>query len=426
MIRHIMAEPLLLTVAGAAGGFLLAFAAAPLSVRWLPPIRDFTNRQLPLTIDLQPDLRVLTVSVVVALATALLFGLGPAFALARTDVQSVLRRGSASARSSRRQVLVMVQIASCTILLGATALLLRTFEQLVRTRPSFDPDRVVSFTIDPSLAVYTPEQEQALLRQLTARVQTLPGVTAVGYASCGIMRGRGLGATVAPAGQNARDDFLNVSLNSVSPAYFQTLGVALLAGRTITDADGRSAKPQRVVVNEAFAKRFFPNVAPVGQRFGVSRGGGVVQPEYEIVGVVSDAKYRSLREPITPTFYTSFSDSSFVLDVRMAKTPESISAPVRRIVADLDSSLPVIEVETLSEEVQASTAGERLAAARTECFGALGAILAAVGLYALLAYFVAQKRREIGIRMALGATRTDVGLLIGRESFRLRPASRSL
>ena len=175
-----------------------------------------------------------------------------------------------------------------------------------------------------------------------------------------------------------------------------------------------------VVVNQAFAQRFFPNTQPVGKLFGRGVAGEVASEMYEIIGVVSDAKYRSLRAPVVPTFYTCETDfDQFVLNVRTRTRPEAIIEPVRKTLASLDPGLPFLEVHTMAEEVDISMAGERITAALASLFGGIAALLVGVGIYGLLAYVVTQRRREIGIRMALGAERSGVLKLVVGQGFKL-------
>jgi predicted lysophospholipase L1 biosynthesis ABC-type transport system permease subunit len=187
----------------------------------------------------------------------------------------------------------------------------------------------------------------------------------------------------------------------------------VVEGRGFREADA-GAKPARVIVNQAFARQFFPGIEPIGRRVWNGRGS-----TWEIVGVVNDAKYRSLREPMTPILYSLGSDDVFVLCVRTRTPPDSIIQTVRRELAALDPALPFIEIHTLAEEVDASAASERLTAALASLFGLLAALLVALGIYGLLAYAVAQRRREIGIRMAIGARPADIARIVGRHSLAL-------
>ena len=224
--------------------------------------------------------------------------------------------------------------------------------------------------------------------------------------------------TVAPVGQQpSTADFLNTNLHDVSPEYFATMGIRLVAGRDFTRADDPMAQPRQVVVNQAFVRRFFPNIDPLGQRFGAGPPQRVVERIFAVIGVVSDAKYRSMREPMMPTVYqVAYEFDSVVLHVRTRGRPESIIQSVRQALTALDPAVPFIEISTLAEEVDASTAGERLTAALASIFGTIAALLTAVGLYGLLAYVVGQRQREIGIRMALGAQTVDIGVLVGRQA----------
>jgi ABC-type antimicrobial peptide transport system permease subunit len=192
-------------------------------------------------------------------------------------------------------------------------------------------------------------------------------------------------------------------------------GRDFIASDTITP---KSTQPEMAVINQTFSQQFFPNTDPVGKQFGFAAGMlGVADGRFEIVGVVSDAKYRSLREPIKPMFYTLQADADqFVLYVRTRMRPESIIEPVRKVLASLDPSIPFLEVHTLAEEVDNTTAGDRLTAALSSLFGFIAALLAGAGIYGLLAYVVTERRREIGIRMALGAQPAQIGELIARQT----------
>jgi hypothetical protein len=240
-----------------------------------------------------------------------------------------------------------------------------------------------------------------------SRVRELPGVASVATASRGLLRESGFKSSVAPAGHRLTSaDQFSTSVNNVSSDYFDAVGMKIRLGRGFRAQDESPSKPAKAVVNEAFVRRFFPGTDPIGRRFG--RGVDVAGEDFEIVGVVADAKYRSLREPIVPTFFTLHESDGFVLFVRAYQAPESLISPVHRILAELDAGLPIVEVRTLSEEVDASAAPERITAILASGFAALAALLVAVGLYGAFEYVVTQERRAIGIRLALGATSSDI------------------
>jgi predicted permease len=411
LIRQMLAESALLAGLGAAGGWLVAALCMPLLVHAMPPMRDRATTQLALALDVAPDTRVLLFAIGVSLATALLFGLAPALAASRVSLDGVLRGARSSRKGRLRPALVVFQVALCTMLLAGAGLLLRSFRQLRNVDPGFDPVHVVSFTIYPGLSGYSQERCDKLRLALLDRVRALPGVASAASASRAVMRGSGLKMSVRPEGQTITDaDALNTSQNTVSPEYFGTMRMRILAGRGFQPADS-GAKPGRIVVNETLAHQFFQDVDPVGRR--LWNGVGTV---WDIIGVVNDAKYRSLREPMTPTLYNLGSDDIFILIVRTRMQPEAIVQPVRRELAALDPALPFIEIHTLAEEVNASAASEQLTATLASLFGLLAAVLAALGIYGLLSYAVMQRRREIGIRMAVGAQPSQIARMIGRQS----------
>ena len=409
LVRQMLAESAVLTALGTAGGIALAFIGAPMLVGALPPVRDVTTSRLALAVDFAPNTRVLLYSVLVSALTALLFGMAPALSAARVSLDSVLRGARASGGWKGRQFLLVLQIALCTLLLSGAGLLVRSFRQLRGMDPGLASAQVVSFTANPSLSGFRDEQAHALLRALQERVRQIPGVDSVGAASRPLMRGSGMKTTVVRAGQTPQAaDFMNASLNSATPDYFDAVGMRFVAGGAFEDADA-TRKPSPVVVNQSLARLLFPGENPVGRILG-EKG------DSQIAGVVTDAHYRSLREPIPPTIFKVLTEGDFTLYVRTHRRPESLIQPVRQAFAALAPGIAFTEIHTLAEEVDFSAAPERLTAILASIFGLFATLLAAVGLYGLLAYSVAQRQREIGIRMALGARPRAIAKLVGGQA----------
>jgi predicted permease len=410
LARQMAVESLVLALLSALAAVCVSLAATPVALRLIPPVRSLYTTVVPLSIDAGLNGRVLLFLALMTLLTALIFTISPALAVMRISIDSVLRTVRSSSGLRGRQFLIAAQIALCTFLLVCAGQLAHSFQQLANTPSGFANDSVATFTCDLSGYKAAP----AFVRKLKERVMHLPGVVSVATASMGVMREHGQFADAAPAGQLlTRADVMATNVNEVSPEYFATMGMSVVAGRDFSTSD----TPKRAVVNEAFVRHFFENRNPLGQHFGMAAEGMMAQPEYEIIGVVSDTKYRSLKDPTRPMFFTPQTDFEwFVLNVRTSRSPEEMIAPVRQAAALVAPDLPFLEVNTLAREVAETTAPERTAALTASLLGLAAALIAGIGTYGLLAYSVRQRRREIGIRMAIGARQLDVVKLIARQT----------
>jgi predicted permease len=417
LVRQVMAEGFLLAAAGATGGVLSALAVIPFARAAVPPIRDRGGSLLPLTLDVSIDWRVVLFAAVISFIAMLLFSVSPALAACRASLESLLRSARSPAGRRTREPIIVVQVALCTLLLLIASLFVRTLQQLRNVDTGFDTHHIATFTGD--LGAHAADAS-TFLTVLRERVRNVPGVHAVSVSSVAVMRGRGMSWTIAPAGERiTAAHFLDASGNTVSDDYFETMGMRLAQGRGFTvseQANGRRANSTPAVVNQAFVTKFFPNAAPIGKQFG-SGVNGVASAQYEIVGVVNDAKYRSLREPIPPMFYArGVPANSFVINVRADASADAIIEPVRKALASVDPILPFREVHAMRDEVANSIASERLTAILASSVGACAALFAGAGIYGSLAYIATYKRREIAIRMALGAGRRDTAKVIARRT----------
>ncbi len=415
LIRQLFAEAMLLMLGAAAGASVLSLLTIPFVVDALPPLRDLTATRLALTLNIAPDWRVLGFSLVISAVAVLLFGLAPALMTARGDLHPLLKEARAGSGWRGRQALVVLQVALCTILLVGAGLTILTMRRLDGMNAGFDRGRVVTFSVDPDMAKYKPEQAVDLQRRLLEAARALPDVESAAISLRGLMRGTGIKGTLARAGERAGPgEFLNSSIHGVSPEYFDTMRIRWIAGRNFTGREDFKQTPKPVVVNESFVRRFGAGRAVLGEKFGnVMVNRDAAKPLLEVIGVVGDTKYRSLREPFQPIVYQLLAPGqSFIVHLRTRAAPAAVIAPMRRLLVGLDPRLSYIEITTLAEEVAASIWAERVAAFLAAALALAAALIAAAGLYALLAFAVTQRRREIGIRMALGARPFDVIRLI--------------
>ncbi len=413
LIRHWLAESALLAAAGGCLGLLLAKACLPLLAGALPAVRDIGTLLVPVSLDAALDWRSFAFTFAVCTAAALLAGFAPAWHAARPNLNSSLKSIAPDRRRTRlRSLLAVAQIAICTLVLSDSALLIGTLHRLSTAPAGFDREHVITFTIDTEFARYASQQNRALATRLENEARSLPGVAQAAVGTRSLMRGSGIKTTVAMPGERGGHE-LNASSNTVSPTWFETMGLSLVAGRNLAESDGAQRTPLPVVVNQSFVRRFFPHGDPLGRQFGIGRD-QIARPTHQIVGVVTDSRYRSFREPFQPTIFSCMcgehaAEQFFQLQVRSAGPPESVIASVESLMRRIDPRLPFREVRTLRRDVEDSLWAERTLAAVGTALSALAAVIACVGLYGLLSYTLTQRRREIGIRIALGARPADIG-----------------
>lgn len=409
-----VSESLVLGLLGMVSGLALAWVGSPILLRFVPVGAG------PLPVSLRPGLNVAAVSAVIAVVLSILFGGAAVWHGTRQNFFAALRSGTATSRLGRLgKSLVVTQVGLAVMLVFGAALLVRTLSRLAATDPGFNRDHLTILTLDLAMAgVEAPLPD--LPDRLVRRVQLLPQVRSAALAALALMHGRGFRASAAVLGSRIKpDDFMNTSLNAVSPNYFETLGIPLLAGRGFSPTDDRLQNPTPVVISHAFARFLFPHQEALGHLFGIGAVGETAKAEYEIVGIVGDAKYRSLREVPPPTFYIPLKqrpdwDLSFVLYVRTAGEPHSVIPALRTALYDLDPQLPFAKVDTMPEELTHSVWQERLLAFLTGVFAGLSVLLSATALYGVLAFEIRRRRREIAVRLALGAQVVDVVTLAAK------------
>ena len=431
IVRQLLVESLLLSTFGALLGLLFAFGADQLLLNaYLPAdsAGDFAVSALP-------DFRILLFTGIVMFATVLIFGLAPAIHSSRADVAPTLKDQAGSVVSGGnvlvRKVLVSAQVTLSLLLLIGAGLFLRTLNNLRDLGPGFSPERLVGFTLDPSLSGYNPERAKAFYKQLTADLSATPGVTSVGLASMRILTGNEWDSSMTAEGHIvSADQSPDPYMNEIGPNYFATLGVPILQGRdfTIKDTltiphgekeDGTpNVAPATVIINESFARKYFPNRNALGMHLGFGSDPGT-KTDMEIIGIVKDIKYTNLRDEIPPQAFIPYLASAYVggmtVYLRTSLEPRDVMGEVRRKVHNLAPNIPVYAMRTTQEQIDMSLRTERLVASLSAVFGVLATLLAVIGLYGVMAYTVARRTREIGIRIALGAEQGSVVWLIMQE-----------
>ena len=411
IIRLLLVESLLLSIIGAAAGLGLAFLADCILLATYFPADSAGD----FTISSVPNMDVLVVALGTTLLTTVVFGLAPAIQSSRAHVAPALNDRAGSGAGGKqvflRKLLVAGQIALALLLLIGASLFLRTLANLETTGPGFSTEHLVTFRVDPSLNGYTDERTKDFFRRLTEDLQTLPGVGSVGLSTMPFLQGYGWSNPVIAEGHVTDPGQEQPAIvNEISPKLFKTLEVPILAGRDITPFETRPV----ALINESFARKYFAGRNPIGLHVGLVNEQSAAQdvPNLEVVGVVKDLKFKNLRDPAPVQAYypywqgVKFRFMTFYLRVRF--DPRQVMETVRDHVRRLDPNVPVVDLRTIDEQIGLSLKTERLVASLSVVFGALATALAVIGLYGVMAYSVARRRREIAIRVALGALQSDV------------------
>ena len=415
VIRQLLVESTVLAIAGGLAGLAVATWTGKALLQFLP---DTATNQVLAT---SPDLRVLAFAFALSLATGILFGLAPAVQCTNTAVASTLKdqasNVSAATGSARlRGALVASQVALSLVLLVGAGLFARSLFNLQSVDPGFRTSNLASFSIDASLNGYTQPRMKELFDRLEDSLAQIPGITAVSSAEIPPLTGNDSSSTVKVEGyQSKPEENMNPYTNDIGPGYFSTMGIPLIAGREFTRRDASGA-PKVAIINEKMAHYFFGNGSALGRHVGFGRDKSL---NIEIVGVVKDSKYDSLREDILRTMYIPWKQDDSIQQmtfyVRSSRNASALGGSLRGAVGALDPNLPVYDVVTLDAVVANSIYIDRMVAALSSFFGALATLLAAIGLYGVMAYNVARRTREIGLRMALGAERGNVLWLVMKE-----------
>lgn len=420
LIRQLLTESLLLASLGGALGFLLAYWGSHLLVALMSSGRDL------IVLELDPNLTVLGFTALACCLTAVLFGLAPALRATRVDVMPVLREAMGSGASRLRlglaRTLVVAQVALSLVLLVGAGLFVRTLDNLKSLDVGFEREGLLLFGIDATQAGYKGARLADLYDGIHARLRALPGVVSASQSYYLLLSGAAWSSRIkVGSGPQLEGDRASVRVLPISPGFLETMKIPLLLGRDLDERDRENA-PLVALVNETMARRFFPGVSPIGARFGFRRS--ETGTDIEVVGVVKDARYDSLRRDLPPTVYLPMRQTidnlgAMRFQVRSAGDPKSLIPAVRGAVESLDKMLPLYDVRTQLEQIDALLLQERLFARLTGFFSLLALLLVCVGLYGILSYAVARRTGEIGIRMALGAQRGDIATMVLRETLRL-------
>ena len=415
LVRQLMVESLALSFAGGLAGVALAVAMTRGLLALVP------SEGNPLLIRAEPDARILLFTLALTFLTGMIFGLAPALRASRPDLWSTLKDAAGSIPGTGRSLLlrkglVTVQVALSFLLLFGAGLFVRSLQNLKATNTGFrDLDNLVTFQVSPALNGYDAPRTVQFYEELREGIRATPGVRSAGFATVALLHGDEWDSTTSVEGHQAKDgEDMQAFMNSLSPGYFEAMGIPILEGR---DFDRRDIKKDSkvAIVNKRFAEHFFKGKSAVGRHIGRGYGPGT-KLDVEIVGVAADTLYEGPREGVRrQVFVPNWGNGSVAFYARAGLGSASLYSAVRNAVKKLDASMPVFELKTLGRQLDETLLTERLIALLSAGFGLLATLLAAIGLYGVMAFAVARRTKELGLRMALGAQPGSVIWLVMQE-----------
>jgi predicted permease len=417
LVRQLMTESLLLSTAGGLAGLLIAAWTLGAVVTSIPESIGASG------LKAQLDPRVLFFAIGLTLITGVLFGFLPALRASASSIHATLKEHASGTTGSTtnvkvRKALMVAQVALTAVLLAAAGFFAHSLRNLKSQNLGINTEHVLEFSVSPQLSAYELPRELNLVQRMREEIAALPGVRSVSVSMIPLLADSNASRNITAEGYRAgENEDTNVDTNWVGPNYLATLGIPLERGREFNESD--TATSQKVVlINERMAKRFFAGRDPIGQHIGWGSGHDT-KLDTEIIGVTADSKNEDLRTPVTPFVYSPYSQIERASDatfyVRTEGDPVALGSTLRGTVRGLDPNLPVYDLKTLVTGVNELAFTDRLVTTFSLCIGLLAALLAALGLYGVMAYVVARRTREIGIRMALGATSGSVSWMILHE-----------
>ncbi len=423
LTRQLLTESLLLAVAGGGLGFLLAGWMTNLLLRFAITGID------PASLDLRPDGRVMLFTAGVSILTGFVFGIAPAFGATRVDPGPALKAApgvepGSETRAGLGKGLVVAQVALCAALLVGAGLMVRTLEKLNRVNPGFQPDHILLVSLYPTLGGYEGARELNLYSRLQEQIGAAPGELSASFSRFGLLSGGGWGRKIANPRSGMRpEESIQVHCNPVAPQFFATMGIPLVFGRDFDAGDGAGAT-KVAIITEALARAAFPNTRPIGEQIEFVGENGNQQAE--VVGIVQDVRSFSMRGPdASPGIYIPLQQApadllgQVTMELRTTGDPAIAIAALRRTSQAIDPNLPLAGMSTQAAQIEESLRGEKSLTSLLSLFSMLAVLLASIGLYGVIAYSVARRTREIGIRVALGAGRPDMLRMVLGQGLRL-------